>query len=182
VADQSQHEKAFPPQHQDQQPGIQAEMQPQPISISADYRGSHKLHGKAALISGGDSGIGRAVALHFAREGASVAFIYCGQQNRALSRGSVNRGDGSDDDMEKRDADETVSLIEAEQSDALALRGDVSDKSFCEYAVAKRSRNSVRWIFSSITPVSSTSSGALKTFRRSSCRKLLRRISSVIFI
>ena len=99
-------------------------MQPQPISIRNEYRGSHKLRGKVALISGGDSGIGRAVALHFAREGAAVAFIYLG-------------GSSKDGNNEYDDAQETKRLIEAEQSEALMLQGDVSHKAFCEQAVAK---------------------------------------------
>jgi NAD(P)-dependent dehydrogenase (short-subunit alcohol dehydrogenase family) len=104
-----------PPQKQDHQPGDEHEMVPEP-----DYRprfpGSGRLADKVALISGGDSGIGRAVAVAMAREGASVAILYLD---------------------ETEDAEETVRLIEQEGRPALALAGDVGDEAFCRDAVAQ---------------------------------------------
>jgi NAD(P)-dependent dehydrogenase (short-subunit alcohol dehydrogenase family) len=91
-------------------------MTPEPVSIRDDYRGSGKLQGRVALVSGGDSGIGRAVALHFAREGASVAIIYLDEAG---------------------DARETQRLVEAEGAECLLLEGDVSDPAFCEDAVRR---------------------------------------------
>ncbi|GHG03663.1 NAD(P)-dependent oxidoreductase [Deinococcus piscis] len=103
-----------PGQVQEQQPGIEEQMDPQPVYIKEGYKGSDKLKGKVALISGGDSGIGRAVAVHFAREGADVALIYLN---------------------EHADADKTVALVEAEGRRALKLPGDVRDAAFCQQAV-----------------------------------------------
>jgi NAD(P)-dependent dehydrogenase (short-subunit alcohol dehydrogenase family) len=103
-----------PAQKQQRQPGKQTHMRPEPVSIRDDYRGSGKLEGRVALISGGDSGIGRAVALHFAREGASVAVIYLD---------------------EAADARQTQQLVEAEGAECLLIQGDVADAGFCERAV-----------------------------------------------
>ena len=99
-----------PPQTQDEQPGHQTEMRPQPESIREGYRGAERLKGKVAIVTGGDSGIGRAVALHFAREGATVAFGYLN---------------------EEEDAAETERLIRAEGGECLALSGDVGDPEWC---------------------------------------------------
>jgi NAD(P)-dependent dehydrogenase (short-subunit alcohol dehydrogenase family) len=104
----------IPPQRQDRQPGVEAEMQPRPQSAMENYRGSGKLAGKTALISGGDSGIGRAVAVGFAKEGADVAILYLD---------------------EKQDADETVRLVEAAGKRAIAVAGDVGNSQFCRGAV-----------------------------------------------
>lgn len=103
-----------PPQQQAVQPGHETAMAPKPVVIREDYLGSRKLFGKVALITGGDSGIGRAVAVHFAREGASIAIVYLNEDN---------------------DARETAGLIDEEGADALLLRGDVRDKAFCKSAV-----------------------------------------------
>ncbi len=104
------------PQQQDRQPGIERDMEPRPRSAMGDYQPATKLAGKVAIISGGDSGIGRAVAVGFAKEGADVAILYL------------------DEDT---DAAETVKLIEAEGRRAMSLRGDVGDSSFCRSAVAE---------------------------------------------
>ncbi|WP_439557746.1 SDR family oxidoreductase [Dyadobacter sp.] len=106
-------------QTQSKQPGIEQEMDPAPVIIRENYRGSGKLQGKTALITGGDSGIGRAVAVHFAREGADVAIVYLD---------------------ETQDATETKSLVEAEGKTCLLIRGDIRDEAFCKDAVSQTVR------------------------------------------
>ncbi len=93
-----------------QPPGSSAEMQPRPDHGEESYRGSGKLEGKVALITGGDSGIGRAVAIAFAREGADVAISYLD---------------------ESTDARETIGWIEKAGRRGLALPGDITDRGFC---------------------------------------------------
>ena len=110
--------KGFPPQEQKRQPGREHEMQPEPDCMPR-YPGSGRLMDKVALVTGGDSGIGRAVSILFAREGAKVAIVY---------------------KEEDRDARDTKALIEEEGSKALLLRGDIGQKSFCEEAVEKTLR------------------------------------------
>lgn len=105
-----------PPQKQKRQPGRQKLMHPEPVTIRDDYRGSGKLDGKVALITGGDSGIGRAVAVHFAREGAKVAIAYL---------------------SEDTDAEETKRLVEAEGVDCLTVRTDLSSPANCRRVVEK---------------------------------------------
>ena len=72
-----------PAQHQERQPGIESAMTPRPRAADASYRGSGKLQGRVALITGGDSGIGRAVAILFAQEGADVALVYLNEHDDA---------------------------------------------------------------------------------------------------
>lgn len=104
-----------PPQHQNRQPGIEHAMFPRPEYVRADYHASGKLQGKVAIITGGDSGIGRAVAIAFAMEGADVAIQYLDEQI---------------------DAEETRSLVEAQGRQCLLLAGDLSDKNFCDKVIA----------------------------------------------
>jgi NAD(P)-dependent dehydrogenase (short-subunit alcohol dehydrogenase family) len=109
-------EQLQPPQRQSQ-PGIEQKMTPEPDATGPQRQGSGKLAGKVALITGGDSGIGRAVAVLFAREGADVAIGHLAEEDT--------------------DADETVKLVEAEGRRCLTLPGDVGDEAFCRQAVAR---------------------------------------------
>jgi NAD(P)-dependent dehydrogenase (short-subunit alcohol dehydrogenase family) len=108
--------KSKPPQKQEEQPGREYEMSPRPESEPPSEKSAGKLDGKVALISGGDSGIGRAVAIAFAREGADVAILYFN---------------------EHKDAKETVRLVEKEGRQCRAIAGDIGDEKFCKSAVAE---------------------------------------------
>ncbi|MGN1402332.1 MAG: SDR family oxidoreductase [Bacillus sp. (in: firmicutes)] len=107
----------LPAQEQRIQPGIQKQMKPEPETEASYYKGSGKLKDKVAIITGGDSGIGRSVAVYFAKEGANVALIYM--------------------EREQEDADETKKLIEAEGRKCLLITGDVGSEDFCMQAVEK---------------------------------------------
>jgi NAD(P)-dependent dehydrogenase (short-subunit alcohol dehydrogenase family) len=104
-----------PPQEQDRQPGRESEMRPRPDSEPL-VAGSDRLKDKVALITGGDSGIGRAIARAMAREGAKVAIAYL---------------------EEHEDAEETVKLVEDEGSEAIKFAGDIGDEDFCRDVVEK---------------------------------------------
>ena len=107
-------EEERPPQHQKEQPGMEYKLKPRPIADDPSYRGSGKLEGKVALITGGDSGIGRAAAIAYAKEGADIAVVYLN---------------------EHKDAEETKSLVEEQGRTCLLIAGDIGDEEFCRSAV-----------------------------------------------
>jgi NAD(P)-dependent dehydrogenase (short-subunit alcohol dehydrogenase family) len=106
----------LPEQHQ-KRPGLESKVSPAPQYLAPKYKGSGKLANKTAIITGGDSGIGRAVAVLFAREGADVALVYL--------------------PAEKSDAQETAEQIKREGADVLLIEGDVKKPAFCERAIGK---------------------------------------------
>lgn len=106
----SNEKQTMPKQKQVQQPGLETLMNPEPESIKASYKGSGKLEGKVAIVTGGDSGIGKSVALHFAKEGADIAICYL---------------------EEDQDAENTKQLIEGEGRKCLIIRGDLGQEQHC---------------------------------------------------
>ncbi len=108
-----------PPQHQDQRPGVESEMKPRPKAEDQHYQASGKLRDKVALITGGDSGIGRAVAILFAKEGADIAIVYYNEHD---------------------DARDTQRQVEQEGRKCLLIAGDIGDEAFCKKAVAQTVR------------------------------------------
>jgi len=108
------------PKQKQPKPGIEKEMTPRPQYKAPKYKGSGKLKNRAAIVTGGDSGIGRAVAVLFAREGADVAIVHLPD--------------------EKADAKETVAAVEAEGRKCLMFAGDVKDSKFCQRVVSKTAK------------------------------------------
>lgn len=106
----------IPEQHQTQQPGLETEMEPKPDSTAEEYKGSGKLKSRVAIITGGDSGIGRAVAVAFAKEGADIVIAYLNEHG---------------------DADATKSEVEQCGRKCLLIAGDVGDEKFCAEVAAK---------------------------------------------
>ena len=115
----SKDKKLQPPQHQERRPGREHKMKPRPRAEDEKYRGSGKLREKVALITGGDSGIGRAVAIAFAKEDADISVVYL---------------------EEEKDANETKRLVEKEGRKCLLIAGDVGQEEFCRKAIEQTIR------------------------------------------
>lgn len=105
---------AFPAQHQEQQPGLESIMNPLPMAEDVNYAGSNKLAGKVAVISGGDSGIGRAVSIAYAKEGADLIILYLSEHD---------------------DANDTKARVEQLGRRCIIRAGDIGDELFCQQAV-----------------------------------------------
>jgi NAD(P)-dependent dehydrogenase (short-subunit alcohol dehydrogenase family) len=116
MSQDSQSKKTMPAQHQDVQPGHENVMNPQPEFDALQYKGSDKLLDKVAIITGGDSGIGRAVAVHYAKEGADVVISYLD---------------------EHEDANETKRLVEQEGRRCILMPGDIGEESFCGQIISE---------------------------------------------
>lgn len=143
--------KNFKTQKQ-KKPGSESKMRPKPEYISKKYKASGKLTNKVALITGGDSGIGRSVAVHYAHEGADVAIVYL---------------------SEKKDAEETKKLVEAQNRKCLLIKGDLTDEKFCKKCVKEVLKefkklnilvNNAGTHFNADTPTEITSENMKKTF------------------
>ncbi|MFN2432498.1 MAG: SDR family oxidoreductase [Gemmatimonadota bacterium] len=117
--EKSQGRRQRPPQHQARRPGRESEMRPRPQTEDPGRQGSGKLAGKVALVTGGDSGIGKAVAIAFAREGADVAILYLEEHD---------------------DAEETRRQVEEEGRRCVTIAGDAGDEAFCRKAVKQTVR------------------------------------------
>ncbi len=144
--------KDLPKQKQAKQPGEEQKMHPEPEIIRKGYKGSEKLKEKIALITGGDSGIGRSIALHFAKEGAAVAIVYL---------------------SEDKDARETRKMVQDTGAECLLLEGDLKEEEFCQKAVEETVRefgglnilvNNAAMQFPKGTPEEITSKQLHKTF------------------
>jgi NAD(P)-dependent dehydrogenase (short-subunit alcohol dehydrogenase family) len=109
-------EQTLQPPQQQETPGKESEMMPKPSSDNSEYKGSGKLKGKVALITGADSGIGRAVAIAYAKEGADVAILYLNEHD---------------------DAKETKDAVEKYGQRAVTIAGDIGNEAFCQQAVEK---------------------------------------------
>lgn len=112
----NQAKQTLPPQHQERQPGVESMMNPRPVSADPNYKGSGKLKDKVAIITGGDSGIGKSVAIYYAKEGAHVVIVYLN---------------------EHEDAKETEKLVTSEGVSCLLLSGDIGNEQFCQEVVKK---------------------------------------------
>ncbi|MFC5448609.1 SDR family oxidoreductase [Paenibacillus aestuarii] len=106
----------YPAQHQDQQPGLESEMKPRPLFDNPNYQGSGKLKDKIAIITGGDSGQGRAIALAYAKEGADVVIVYLNEHS---------------------DADETKHAVEQQGRRCLTIAGNIGSEPFCQQVIAQ---------------------------------------------
>lgn len=105
-----------PAQTQEHQPGLEFKMEPKPEYMHPDYQGSNKLKGKVAIITGGDSGIGRAISFHYVKEGAKVVIVYLN---------------------EHKDANDTKELIESHGGECILIAGDIGDQAFCQTVIHK---------------------------------------------
>jgi hypothetical protein len=145
------------PKQKQEKPGDEAALTPAPFYDAPYYRGSEKLKDKVAIVTGGDSGIGRAVAVLFAREGADVAVLYL---------------------SEDQDAEETRRAVEAEGRRALLIAGDVRERAFCGRWRGSNANSEALTLWSTMRP-SSCMQKIFSTSPKSTLTRPLKRISTV---